>query len=138
MNITVNLLQVQTSDGFDVLCDSVFSSCMDNGIASFVFNVLDKPGQQDDELATDVEDSNTSKDAEDPNTSSEITPAVIQVSQNPFSDLLAIIRTSGRKATEVDRLITSLETSSVLADQDKRLLNKICSTYLFANYGKKV
>ncbi len=81
---------------------------------------------------------NTSKDAEDPNTSSEITPAVIQVSQNPFSDLRAIIRTSGRKATEVDRLITSLETSSVLADQDKRLLNKICSTYLFANYGKKV
>jgi hypothetical protein len=138
VNIAVNLLQVQTSDGFDVLCDSVFSSCMDNGIASFVFNVLDKPGQQDDELATDVEDSNTSKDAEDPNTSSEITPAVIQVSQNPFSDLRAIIRTSGRKATEVDRLITSLETSSVLADQDKRLLNKICSTYLFANYGKKV
>jgi hypothetical protein len=52
VNIAVNLLQVQTSDGFHVLCDSVFSSCMDNGIASFVVSVLYEPGQQDDKLAT--------------------------------------------------------------------------------------
>ena len=91
MNIAVNLLQVQTSDGFHVLCDSVFSSCMDNGIASFVVSVLYEPGQQDDKLATAAKDFNTSKDAQDPNTSSEITPVVIQVIWSIYISFVGII-----------------------------------------------
>ena len=42
INIAVNLLQVQTADGSDVICDSELLSCVDNGIASFDVCVLER------------------------------------------------------------------------------------------------
>jgi hypothetical protein len=47
MNIAVNLLQVKTADGFEVMCDSVFLSCVDNGIVSFDVDVLERQEEQD-------------------------------------------------------------------------------------------
>jgi hypothetical protein len=47
MNIAVNLLQVKIADGFDVMCDSVFLSCVNNGIASFDVYVLERQELQD-------------------------------------------------------------------------------------------
>ena len=48
MRIQIPLLQVTTSDGFDVTCDVAFMSCASNGDASFVVNVLED--EQEDQI----------------------------------------------------------------------------------------
>ena len=60
MNIAANLLKVQTADGFDVMCDSVFLSCVENGFASFDVGVLEIREEQDQLL---IKHSNPSQDA---------------------------------------------------------------------------
>ncbi len=149
MNIAVNLLQVKTADGFDVMCDSVFLSCVDNGIASFDVYVLERQELQDP-IFIIAEHCDPSQDAPDMIISCESPPVMKFINIYLYKSVLIIcgshrppfliyvllfVRLEGR-ASEVEGLITSLETSSVLADKDKLLLNKICSTYLYANYGK--
>ena len=62
MRIQIPLLQVTTSDGFDVTCDVAFMSCATNGDASFVVNVLEE--EQEDQIGEIASNSDLSTVAE--------------------------------------------------------------------------
>ena len=63
MRIQIPLLQVTTSDGFDVTCDVAFMSCATNGDASYVVNVLEE--EQEDEIGEIASNSDLSHVAQE-------------------------------------------------------------------------